>query len=152
MEPRGSLPHSQQPATCPYPKPHQSSPCLHPTSWRSILILFSHLRLGLSSGRLPSGLPTKILYARLFCRIRATWPAHLILLDFITRIIFRDEYRSLSFSLRTRRRTPNWNYTLYQVRVKLSTSSTQRIMWHLHILTCVCFKNVSCEQYWDLVC
>jgi len=28
MEPVGSLPHSQQPATCPYPEPDQSSPCL----------------------------------------------------------------------------------------------------------------------------
>jgi hypothetical protein len=25
MEPEGSLPHSQQPATCPYPEPAQSS-------------------------------------------------------------------------------------------------------------------------------
>jgi len=34
----------------------------HPTSWRSILILSTHLRLGLPSGIFPSGLPTKTLY------------------------------------------------------------------------------------------
>jgi len=28
MEPEGSLPHSKVPATCPYPEPDQSSPCL----------------------------------------------------------------------------------------------------------------------------
>jgi hypothetical protein len=27
MEPEGSLPHSQEPATCPYPEPYQPSPC-----------------------------------------------------------------------------------------------------------------------------
>jgi len=27
MEPEGSLPHSQEPATCPYPELDQSSPC-----------------------------------------------------------------------------------------------------------------------------
>jgi hypothetical protein len=34
----------------------------HPTSWRSIVIVSSHLRLGLPSGLFPSGLPTKTLY------------------------------------------------------------------------------------------
>jgi len=34
----------------------------HPTSWRSILIISTHLRLGLPSGLLPSAFPTNTLY------------------------------------------------------------------------------------------
>jgi len=34
----------------------------HPTSWKSILILSTHLRLGLPGGLLPCGFPTKTLY------------------------------------------------------------------------------------------
>jgi hypothetical protein len=45
MEPEGSLSHSQEPATCPYPEPDKSSSCLpHSTYSRSILTLSSHLR------------------------------------------------------------------------------------------------------------
>ena len=71
----------------------------HPTYWRSILILFTHLRLGLPSGLFPSSFPTKTLYAPLSSPIRATCPAHLILLEFITRTILGEEYRSFSSSL-----------------------------------------------------
>ena len=71
----------------------------HPTSWRSILILSTHLRLGLPSGLLPSGFPSRTLYTPLSSPIRATCPVNLIFLDFITRTILGEEYRSFSSSL-----------------------------------------------------
>ena len=71
----------------------------HTTFGRSILILYSHLGLGLPSDLFPSGFPTKTLYMPLLSHIRATCPACLILLDFITQTILGEEYRSLCSSL-----------------------------------------------------
>ena len=99
MEPEESLPLLQKPSTCPYPEPDQSSPCPHPISRRFILILSSHLHLSLPSGLFLSGIPTKSLYAPLQSSKRATCPACLFLLDLVTRIIFGEEYISLSSSL-----------------------------------------------------
>jgi hypothetical protein len=55
--------------------------------------------LGLPSGLFPSGFPTKTLCMSLPSPIHATRPTHLIRLDFITRKLLGEEYRSLSSSL-----------------------------------------------------
>ena len=71
----------------------------HPTSWISILILSTHLYLGLPSGLPTSGFPTKTLYTPFSSPICATCPTYLILLDFIARTILGEEYKSFSSSL-----------------------------------------------------
>jgi hypothetical protein len=84
MEPDGSLSYSQEPPTGPYPELDQSNP-YHPIiSLRYILILSTHLRLGLPSGHFPSGFPINILYTFLFYPIL---------------IILGEEYKLWSSSL-----------------------------------------------------
>jgi hypothetical protein len=77
MEPEGSLPYSQVPATCPYPEPTPSS-THNPSNVLKIHLNILHLCLGLPNGFFPSGFPTNTLCTALSSSIRATYPAHLI--------------------------------------------------------------------------
>jgi len=95
VEPEGSLPHSQVPATYPYPESARSSPYPHIALPEESY----YIRLGLPSGLFTSGFPTNTLYTPLLSPTRATCLAHLILLDFIIRTVLGEEYRSLSSSL-----------------------------------------------------
>ena len=99
MEHECSLPHLQMPPTVPILS--RLDPVHAPTSH----FLNSHLNIILpsapGSSKWPPSLrfPYQTLYTPLPSSIRATCPAHLILLDFITRKVFGEQYRSLSSSL-----------------------------------------------------
>jgi hypothetical protein len=107
-------------------RPIQST-SLHSTSPRSILILSTHLRIGLPGGFFPYGLPTNNLYAYLFSPIRATWPAHFNLLDLIILIILGEEYKSLSSSLRNFLHSPVTSSIVVQISSSAPCSQTPSI-------------------------
>ena len=99
MEPECSLPHSQVSAICPYREPALSSPHLHiplpedpseyyPPTKAWVFQVVSFLKFLFQHPVSP-----------LLALIRATRPAHLILLDLIARTILGEQYRSLRSSV-----------------------------------------------------
>ena len=83
---------------------------LTPISWRSILILSSHLRQGLPKVLFPAGVPVKILKTLLPYSILATWPAHLSLLDLIWNRHYKNKFPINVFRLYDCQSNFNFSY------------------------------------------
>jgi hypothetical protein len=89
MEPESSLPCSQELSTGPYPEPDQSNP-YHPILSKTHLNIVHTPTSWSSQWSHSVGFPTNILCAFRLSPIRATYPAHLILLDLIIIIILGE--------------------------------------------------------------
>jgi hypothetical protein len=92
-EPEGSSPHSQQPATSPYPEPVESTP--HPPTNLPKVHFYPILPSTPWSFKwsFSYGIPSKTLYTFLPSPMRATCPTHLILLDLM--VMFNTSFMSL---------------------------------------------------------
>ena len=99
MEPGGLLPFSQVSAYCPYPEPVRSNPYHHNPLPENPSYYYHHICARIFPVVSYSQVsPQKPVYASPL-PIRATCPAHLILLDFVTRTILGEDYRLLNSSL-----------------------------------------------------
>jgi hypothetical protein len=113
----------------------------YPISLRSILILLAHLRFVLRSGLFPSGVATKTICAFILSKMHATFPAHMVLLDWIPLIIFARVF------VMSR---PQWPHSLRQELFSLARTlrSWVRIpfrAWMFGVCVCVvCVCAVLC--------
>jgi len=98
MEPECSSPHSKVPATCPYPEPARSCPYPQIHFLKIHYNIFLPFKRGSPKRSLSLRFPHQIPVYTSPPPIRATCPANLILLDFITRTIFGEQYRSFNSS------------------------------------------------------
>ena len=106
---------------------------LIPISLRSILILSSHLHLGLPKGLFSVGFPVKILKALLPSSILATWPAHLNLLVLITLTILAEQYKLWSALLWSLLHSPFSSLLIPNIFLRILFSSTLSLNSSLNV-------------------
>jgi hypothetical protein len=153
MEPEGSFPCSQEPFTGPCPERNRSSPYhtipFHPIPLRSILILSTHLQLGLPSGLLLAFSPMCI-----DLPIRATCPALLIVLDLIVvntwrriQVKYLSERKIFRAKFMERNNTFYIQY-IFSVKVTVLEINTQKgEMEHTRIVNVRTFEAVGIEVH-----
>jgi hypothetical protein len=98
MEPENVLPCSEEPTTGLYSEPAESSQYPNSISLRSILILSSHLRVGLAAGLFPTGIPTRTPCTIFLFPMCVICPSNLII-DSVILIIFGEEHNLRNSSL-----------------------------------------------------
>ena len=115
----------------------------------SILILSSHLRLGLPKGLFPVVLPVQILKAFLPYSILITWSAHLNLLDLITLTILGERYNLWSSSLWSLLHSPFSSLLGPNIRLRILFSKTLSLDSSLNLrdhVTTVCIKCITTKS------
>ena len=133
MEPERSMPHSQGLFNNHYPEPNQPN---YPHWFLSLqgpfyIVLLSTPRPPQRS--LSCSLPVKILKALLPSSILVTCPAHLNLLDLITRTILDERYKLWSSSLWSRLHSPFASLMGQNIRLKILFSNTLSLRSSLNI-------------------
>jgi hypothetical protein len=115
---------------------------VHSVSPEFILILSSYLHLALLSGLFPPGFPTKVFYAFIIARMRATCLVYLILFQLITLIVFRETCKLRRSSLCSLLQ-PSAHFglnilfdTLFSNTFHLRFSRSVRAKFHTHTKQC----------------
>jgi hypothetical protein len=120
----------------------------HPISIGSILLLSTHLRLGLPSGLCPSGFPTNILHAFLFSPMWCNYCV-VIYLFFHNKSILIFKYFGNNWIFRTSRNSKHICFILFRKNIVIMTNVLRHFIgwvapdgnpyfWETSALMCVC--------------
>ena len=115
----------------------------HPTSWRSILILSTHLFLGLPSGLYPSGFPTKTLYAPFSSPIRATLTLYCI--ENLLRIHYKVRFAGCK---QPAKRTPPKTSSTKSSNTQRTENKTTHVVIQQHSCTLLMMDILMSETCW----